>query len=109
MSAKHTPGPWVYAREYGASVTEAPKITTVARCADFVIGLECDYPGGDYRNGDPSGDEEADARLIAAAPDLLDALETMLMQFTKTPSTLKDSEARVKAHAAIAKATGEQP
>lgn len=69
--SKHTPGPWVYAREYGESVTEAPKITTVARCADFVIGLECDYPGGDYRNGDPSGDEEADARLIAAAPELL--------------------------------------
>ena len=49
------------------------------------------------------------ARLIAAAPDLLEALILMVDQFTKTPSTLKDSEARLKAHAAIAKATGEAP
>lgn len=52
---------------------------------------------------------EQDWKLAAAAPELLDALEMMLVQFTKTPSTLKDSEARVKAHAAIAKATGGQP
>lgn len=52
---------------------------------------------------------EQDWKLAAAAPELLDALETMMVQFTKTPSTLKDSEARVKAHAAIAKATGGQP
>lgn len=39
---------------------------------------------------------------------LLDALQEMVKQFTKTPSSLKDSTARVKAHAAIAKATGEQ-
>ena len=51
----------------------------------------------------------ANARLIAAAPDLLEALKVMVEQFTKgsSPSTLKDSEARIKAHAAIAKATGE--
>lgn len=52
---------------------------------------------------------EQDWKLAAAAPELLDALEMMLVQFTKTPSTLKDSEARVKAYAAIAKATGGQP
>jgi hypothetical protein len=51
---------------------------------------------------------QEDWTLAAAAPDLLEALQTMLEQFTKTPSTLKDSEARCKAHAAIAKATGEQ-
>jgi hypothetical protein len=32
---------------------------------------------------------------------LVDALETMVRQFTKTPSTLKDTEARVKAYAAL--------
>lgn len=77
MSVKHTPGPWIYAREFGPSITELPRITTVARCADFVIGLPCDYPGGDYRDGDPSGDEEADARLIAAAPELLAVLKEL--------------------------------
>lgn len=49
---------------------------------------------------------EENARLIAAAPELLEALQEMVKQFTKTPSTIKDSEARGKAHAAIAKATG---
>lgn len=105
--SKHTPGPWVYAREYGESVTEAPKITTVARCADFVIGLECDYPGGDYRNGDHSGDEEADARLIAAAPDLLEACRAMLdccYDMDRNDETLAAVKATMKA---IAKATGE--
>lgn len=47
----------------------------------------------------------AKERLVA---ELADALELMLRQFTKTPSTLKDSEARIKAHAVIAKARGEQ-
>lgn len=52
---------------------------------------------------------EQDWKLAAAAPDLLEALQMMLKQFTgKQPSNIKDSEARVKAHAAIAKATGEQ-
>lgn len=78
MNTKHTPGPWSYALEYGQNITELPRITTVARCANFVIGLSCEYPGGNYRDGDPSGDEEADARLIAAAPELLEALKQCL-------------------------------
>jgi hypothetical protein len=71
----HTPGPWAYALEYGHNITEPPRITTVGRCANYVIGLPSDYPGGNYRDGDPSGDEESDARLMAAAPELLAALK----------------------------------
>lgn len=52
-------------------------------------------------------EEEANVRLMAASKDLLEALQGMLAQFTKTPSSLKDTEARIKAHAAIAKALGE--
>lgn len=33
--------------------------------------------------------------------ELVEALETMVRQFTKVPSTLKDTSARVKAHAAL--------
>lgn len=51
-------------------------------------------------------DPEPYSRLFSAAPDLLVALELMLNQFTKTPSSLRDSDARCKAHAAILKATG---
>ena len=48
-------------------------------------------------------------RLHALNAELLEALKVMVEQFTKGSgqSTLKDSEARIKAHAAISKATGE--
>ena len=45
-------------------------------------------------------------RLHALNQELVEALQLMLEQFTKVPSTLKDSEARCNAHAAIAKASG---
>jgi hypothetical protein len=61
------------------------------------------------------GDEEqelANARLIAAAPDLLEALEFMLSVFNETyPDVADDEEDReawAKARAAIKKATGEE-
>lgn len=107
--SKHTPGPWAYALEYGPSVTELPRITTVARCANYVIGLPSEYPGGNYRDGDPSGDEEADARLIAAAPDLLEALKSAVAAME--PHMAGDGYLAVRvglARAAIAKATGEK-
>lgn len=82
--SKHTPGPWNYKPtsgfDYGSTIYWIPGICT-------------------------NVDKEADARLIASAPELLAALQLMLEQFTGTPSTVKDSEARIKAHAAIAKAT----
>jgi hypothetical protein len=46
-------------------------------------------------------------KLEAQRDALLEALKLMLEQFTKTPSTLKDSEARIKAHAAIAQTEGQ--
>ena len=47
---------------------------------------------------------EANARLIAAAPDLLEALEYLLSQFGRLDH-LTDYNAGNKARAAIAKAT----
>lgn len=103
--SKHTPGPWAYELEYGQNITELPRITTVARCANYVIGLPSDYPGGNYRDGDPSGDEEADARLIAAAPDLLEALE--LADHMLSGSNMDAKAVKNKVRSAIAKARGE--
>lgn len=105
---RHTPGPWVYALEYGPTVTEPPRITTVARCANYVIGLPSEYPGGNYRDGDPSGDEEADARLIAAAPELLEALR--YIEGVALADDPRDLPGIVQtARAAITQATGGQP
>lgn len=103
--SKHTPGPWAYALEYGPNITEPPRITTVGRCASYVIGLPSDYPGGNYRDGDPSGDEEADARLIAAAPELLDALRHLWHNAKASGADM--GLALDVAQAAISKATGD--
>jgi len=95
MSARHTPGPW-----------EACK---VGDYGDY-DGQCLVVLGDDMRVAVTLGSDKtakANARLIAAAPDLLEALQVMVKQFTKVPSTYLDSKARGMAHAAIAKATGE--
>jgi hypothetical protein len=48
---------------------------------------------------------EANARLIAAAPELLEALESMLIQFADACIIPEDDSACILARAAIAKAT----
>jgi hypothetical protein len=105
-AAKHTPGPWVYELDDGACGNR-PYITTVARCCDFVIGLRCDIAGGNYRDGDPSGDPEADARLIAAAAELLAELIDLRRQIHDFAKKYGEADFETgRAAAAIAKATG---
>lgn len=98
---KHTPGPWIVQ-------TSCSYRRIGNNMGDGNVLYACKQPDGHPDLNFPNGGFDGpDARLIAAAPDLLEALMLMVEQFTKTPSTLKDSEARCKAHAAIAKATGE--
>jgi len=74
LEMRPTPGPWTYDRRGDRKTEELPKITTVAYCCDYVIGLPSRYPGGDYRY-DPSGSPEADTAFIAACdPDTIRAL-----------------------------------
>ena len=81
MSAKHTPGPWRVGREGGVGFFIVPVGALVhdgyERCA-------------------------ADACLIAAAPELLEALELVLAQDDGDLTV----GARTAARAAIAKARG---
>ena len=91
--SKHTPGPW-----------SKKAIATILRYARKNDGLwieEC--------SEDEFIPDSADARLIAAAPDLLKVLDVLLK--------LRDSEVFVvdqwdkiieEARAAVAKATGEE-
>jgi hypothetical protein len=66
--------------------------------------LYADYPSP----GNPADDElAANARLIAAAPDLLAALSNLLRVIDGEGGTRPN--AREEARAAIAKATGETP
>lgn len=79
--SKHTPGPWIQSRECSNDV-EAPDTGHVATC-----------------------EVQADACLIAAAPDLLEALQDYVRDFGDNEDG--DSQRMAaKANAAIAKATG---
>ena len=66
-------------------------------------------PGGDWRPGTDheyvrSGEQEEDARLMASAPDLLDALQGLVAAFDADLHDLM--LAKLAAKAAITQATG---
>lgn len=104
MTVKHTPGPWVYptdgtgapdllifssVKPKNATSEYGPCVAQV-RMHDVVVGF---IRKGEY---------EANARLIAAAPDLLEALKLVLQH-----GRIDNSEERMNVvSAAIAKATG---
>ena len=102
----HTPGPWEYvpsdqyhgpyvAADYGGDICDC---YTMSR-----LGEPSERNGGKSRPVLFQGENaDANARLIAAAPELLDALK-MVMQHGR----IDNSESRMNAVAAvIAKATG---
>lgn len=113
MSAQHTPGPWVSSK-FGFQVLTGDSWSTVCTLK------------GDARWEDGRGDyapeyewqrQEANARLIAAAPDLLEALKAMMPRnMGIPPASIPDThllpvdmtfgELR-RALAAISLATGE--
>lgn len=122
MSTTHTKGPWVF----GWSETDG---LTGARCAPTVYldkaDLAVDIPV--HQGGRPIAwvlsslpDERAvpDARLIAAAPELLEALKLVTDVYAAMRETLSskypadgwsaETMTIDAARAAIAKATGEQ-
>lgn len=99
-ATKHTPGPWVYIGN-GDIVARSEKY----------CGGEKDIASVFLTRND---EDEANARLIAAAPDLLEALQFITQDVCERfdmndPSTNLGMRMAVKeARAAIAKATGEQ-
>lgn len=95
MKPKHTPGPWY--------VVYSPKKRPGTFIRDRVDHLEISYC-----NSAETSRPEADARLIAAAPDMLaglEAVETALEY--QTPDTEDDRELLEKIKRALTKARGE--
>lgn len=87
MTTQHTPAPWYWSD----NVPDAPEnYCTIVDADGFTIA-------------DPSPMSEADARLIAASPDLLIALRDLLYA---TERTFNNRNERRAAFDAIAKATG---
>ena len=123
---KHTPGPWSYRKvprkqEWEINTKRCPNSGHESWTGMSVVFGCDDYP----KMGKIVG--EANARLIAAAPELLEALE-LLMKYSARPSCeslhhdkkyrhtalepcpaeVNLYQARIMAEDAIAKATGEQ-
>ncbi len=93
MSAhKHTPGPW---RTAGAQNNGAILVRGSEATSEVAIALQ----------NDRRYSAEANARLIAAAPELLEAAMAFVAPFDGI-EVVKGSDI-AKARAAIAKATGE--
>jgi hypothetical protein len=98
----HTPGPWIYYMTISDN-GPVPQVQTVpvgpvgGAYATMICTLS--------RTGQKSGIGEANARLIAAAPDLLAALIGMVNRYGDK-SAHPTCDASISARAAIAKAEG---
>lgn len=94
MTTKHTPGPWV-----------AQEQCPVSNWVDIRVkssnGWSLPFAACKHFN------EVANARLIAAAPDLLAALRAAYSDIQRCPGHTIDMLGRIEA--AIAKATGDAP
>ena len=96
--AKPTPGPWTATRNHDGIW---PHITEVKTESGHMIA-NTDY-WEDRLSDAPSRVDEANARLIAAAPELMDALCQMVRAF-ESGGTLERSQAFIEAYDAIDKA-----
>ena len=88
--SEHTPGPWVVSQDW-VMTRSGSRICTV--------------------DGEVSVRVEADAALIAAAPDLLAALDVTLHELMETAAEFRDRDGTIafaigSATAALAKARG---
>ena len=107
MEAKHTPGPWYplpgrhnISIRYKTGDKDIPMINVAS-------------VRGQYSDGCPYGTSEGNARLILAAPELLEACQAMIEWDDREQDHAVDFSARTelcrvafdKARAAIAKAT----
>jgi hypothetical protein len=105
---KHTPGPWT---SYPCNLERYSRVIT-ANGAMVQIAMTKEVYG-DRRTYEPGEETTANARLIAAAPDLLESLRAFVspwdgdsVEEIESQSGLATSVRIEQARAAIAKATG---
>jgi len=100
---KHTPGPWKIDTSY------ATMLVIGSEGGVSVAEVDCAMSTMDFETRiDPIDEEQANASLIAAAPELLAALIDLEDACTSSPAaTIHDATCRVKARELIAKMKGE--
>lgn len=92
QTAAHTPGPWVWAKNHRGLYA-----------LDSDVLAYADYEGMWVPFGSTG---EANARLIAAAPDLLEALKDCLGRFIEAFPAASEYEPIKRGFAAISRAEG---
>jgi hypothetical protein len=101
--SKHTPGPWKFSHRKGNDGMYRTEVFSDVHGGIAVCGWTLKHCG----NGVTATYREDNARLIAAAPDLLEALNALVAAHGSILD-LRESDELKLARAAIAKATGEQ-
>lgn len=91
MTSKHTPGPWSY-QEWGRLILDSGQGSSRLQVATVALNTRRD-------------EGTANARLIAAAPELLAAALLIVETIEGGPTRPADAISAIRA--AIAKATGE--
>lgn len=116
---KHTPGPWVVGWGDGLTGPTTPNDPVVAgrswECVPVSQGMETiaivpNQATGYFSLDEAKGTGRANARLIAAAPDLLEALRELYLDLVANDQDglIEHVEPMRKARAAIAKAEGRE-
>ena len=100
---KHTPGPWGTLPEECDKPYIRVRGTVLGRRYKVANVITPIYDGVHEREAEET---RANARLIAAAPDLLEALQTIAGHLDDTAACNSDKAMASTARAAIAKATG---
>lgn len=91
--SKHTPGPWYVSKRNPLRVIESgPRAITLATCSTLGRGVTAE---------NAQTEAEANARLIAAAPELCEALRNLLAVHEGEGGTLPNATGM--ARAALAK------
>lgn len=100
MSGAHTPGPWAINGVVAPDDIADLKLEPAVTAGEFYVATAHDF-------GDSGATSAANARLIAAAPDLLaacEALDGALREQAPSPNAIRDP-AIAAMRAAIAKAS----
>jgi len=97
MKTKHTPGPWKQMKRANATVSNADESRIVAACGGYSSNMD---------DGKHLYENLANAKLIAAAPEMLETLYEIIGYIQRSErESMFAGNIRRKCEAAIKKAT----